>query len=597
MRLSQFIFFDWFKSANLLLTVLLTAGGVLAQPVAAPQGVSPAFPALQNEAAANDTLPGNAWVFVDDKGQLSLDEVVSRFEAGEGKRVVTEQVMATAGGSAVWYRLQFPQLQTSMPMVLALPHPGLDTADFYRLALHVDGSYTWAVQRSGDMRPVADWPIPNLYPAFHLALGPGEILTGYLRVTNIYPVSVNWTLWDNSSFHDHMKNWYLVLGIYTGLVFLMIVVSCIQGVSLREPIHFVYAGYVMVVAVAQLSLTGLGGEYFWPRLAWWNDRSLSTLALASGVLLHLFFRRLLADRQLPGVSLWLLLMALLGGLLVLGSLAPNRAPFLRFFGPYYALSLLTYLGVAIWYVQRRPRVGWWIFAGVVCLSFGAIFPILRLFGLMPTTLATQYGAQAGAALQIPLLMAGLYFRSREKRATFVRIGAMTTVDPLTGVASHRVLLRRIDKLLERQKLHSGEGAVIRIQVSNLQAIRKEHGLETAETAVVQAGALLTGMAREGDTVARHRDGDFVLILHGRLSRSWLAELGQRLIARGLAECPSLPAGTVLYLKLAVAEAPLPETDSALLLKSLDEVLGELARRSGTGLKFVGRPDDAGAVPC
>lgn len=571
----------------LLLAGAMVAALALGQPLVADEAVQPPL-ALPSESAANDELQASAHVLVDEKGRLGLEEVIRRFGSGEGEAVVTHRIMPMAGGSAVWYQLQFPQLQTAMPMILGLPHPGLDTADFYRPALQGDGSYRWAVQRSGDQRPVAEWPVANLYPAFNLTLGPGEMLTGYLRVTNIYPVSLNWKLWEASRFHDHMKNGYLLLGIYIGLVFLMVVVSCVQAVSWQEPIHFLYAGYVTVVALTQLCLTGLGGEYFWPRLAWWNDRSLSTLALSSSALLHLFFRRLLADRALPLVSMWLLLMALSGGALVIGSLAPDRTPVMPLVAPYYVLGLLTYLGVAGWYAWRRPRVGLWILAGVACLAAGAIFPILRLFGLLPATLATQYGAQAGAALQIPLLLVGLYFGSREKRASLVRMGAMPTVDPLTGVASHRVLMRRIGRLLERQKRDRDEGAVIRVRIGNLPAIRREHGLDVAETAVVQASALLTGMGREGDTVARHREGDFVLMLQGHLTRAGLVELGQRLIARGLAECPSLPPGTVLHLRLAVADSPAPELDAEMLLQRLGKVLLDSGKRSGTGLWFVAR---------
>ncbi|MDB5964682.1 MAG: diguanylate cyclase domain [Polaromonas sp.] len=564
----------------------LAFGG--AASLAVVSGHAQSLQPLAVEASAEEQVRPGARVLVDRSGTWTLPEVIRRFDSGQGEPVLTPHAMPPAGGGAVWYRLQFPRLDTPTPMVLALPHPGLDTADFYRPLQGADGGYQWSGQHSGDRRPVASWPIRNLYPAFSLTLGPGEGQAGYLRVTNVNPVDLNWTLWDANAFHDRMKNWYLGLGMGAGLVFLMLVVSCVQAMSLREPLHFFYAAYVAVLTLSQLSLTGLSGEYFWPHSAWWNDRSLSTLALASSALLHLFFRRLLADRHVPAASNWLLLMALAGAILVACSLAPDRAPFMRLFAPYYVLGLLTYLGVAAWFVRQRPYAGLWILAGMACLACGALFPILRLFGVLPTSLVTQYGAQAGASFQIPLLMVGLYLLSREKRASLLRVGAMPTVDPLTGVASHRVLVRRLERLLERQKRDPGEGAAMRIRVSNLPLIRREHGLDVAETAVVQAGALLTGLAREGDTVARHRDGDFVLILHGQLSRAWLTELGQRLIARGLGECPALPPGTMLTLKLAVCDAPAPRPEAAQLMQSLDDLLAQMAQRPGTGLRFVDR---------
>jgi len=571
---------------SLLLSVwMLGSGKAFAQ---APATVAQAQFEFQTERSAKpetDLKLPDADVFVDNQGTLGVDAVTQRFNAGQGSPVVTAQVMPTSDGRAVWYRLRFFSEMNPEPLVLTLPHPGLDTADFYWPAAASSANPQWIVQRSGDQRPVADWPIRNLYPAFSLTPVTGEATTAYLRVTNIYPVSINWSLSTANSFYNAMKNWYVLLGIYIGLAILIVAVSCIQAVTWREPICYFYAGYVSVVALAQLSLTGLGGEYLWPHLGWWNDRSLSTLALLSSTLLHLFLRRLLADRELPRMAGALLFMALLGGVLMLGSLAPDRTPYLRFFGLYYMLALLTYLCVAGWYAWRRPRVGLWVLAGVLCLTGGAVAPVMRLFGMAPTTLATQYGAQGGAALQIPLLMVGLYFRSREKRASQVRVGALARVDPLTGVASHGVLLQRLKQLLERQK-RTPEGAILRVRLNNAEAIRKEHGLAAAQTAVVQVGALITKLAREGDTVARHSQGDLVWILQGPINHSRIIELAQSLIARALADCPGLPPGSALHLKIALTSAPFSPPQAVLLMGAMGNLLTELSRRPGTGLKFM-----------
>lgn len=588
--------------------LLLAALLVMAFPLkAAAQSLLPSSSgtgtSTSSAAQAQDApIHMDALVLIDVTGDMSVDDVAAAFAAGRGRVYVLDQIMPTDDGRAVWYQLKLPHADTQRSMVMTVPHPGLDTADLYLPTPAVDPlestvtsavkkvDTAWLIQRSGDKVPVAQWPVRNLYPAFELVLGPSEPAVAYLRVTNVYAVSVNWTLRTGDGFRNHMKNWYLLLGIYVGLAILVVAVGLIQGAIWQEPICYLYAAYVAVVAATQLAITGLSGEYFWPTLGWWNDRSLSTLALGCSVLLLVFFHRLIAQRDVPRLSGWLVLMALAGAVLMAGSLAPNRVPFLKMFGFYYVLALATYLFVAGWYIARRPRVGLWIFAGMVCLSAGAAAPVMRLLGLAPTTIATQFGAQGGAALQIPLLMAGLYFRNREKRANQVRVGALTHVDPLTGATNHRVLLHRLSRLLERQRRSPNEGAVIRIRISNILVIRSEHGLEVMQTAVVHAGALVTSMAREGDTVGRHREGDFVWILQGEVTRSRLAEMAQTLIARGLGETPGLPPGVTLQFKLAVDDAPFKPFEAVPLLQALGAVLAEQSKRSGTGLKFLDRAD-------
>jgi len=229
----------------------------------------------------------------------------------------------------------------------------------------------------------------------------------------------------------------------------------------------------------------------------------------------------------------------------------------------------------------------WVLAAMVCLTVGSIFPILRTQGMLPLGTATQYGAQIGAAFEILLLLVALYLRSREKRDNQARVGALTRVDPLTGLGNHRVLLQRLDALLARQRRDPGAGAVLRVRLGNAIDIRQDCGMEAAQSAVVQAGACVAGVASDGDTVARHRDGDFVLILQGHLTRDELTQMAQRLIARGLAESPSLPPNTMLQFRIAVVEAPFNAPDAEQLLHAMGNVLRELSGRSGTGLRFVG----------
>jgi GGDEF domain-containing protein len=569
------------------------AGLLLAHAMALAQETPAEAPASVTSATAQGApfiagrgVPGEGLVFVDPSGALTFEQVRSKFDAGEGQTATPQRIMPTGGGGALWYRLALPEVTAPTPLMLTMPHPNMDSVDLYRPAAEAAGADQWQQQRSGDQIPVAQWPVRHLTPAFELLLQPGETRSTYLRVTHNYPISVPWQLADLQRFHEQSKESYLLLGVYIGLVLLIAMLSAVHALSWRDSIHLFFAGYVLVVAAGQLALTGLGGEFLWPGSAWWNDSAPVALTLTTAALLHLFLRQMVVDRDAPWLTRGLLAMTLIGaGILAAFLVIGNKSSF-NLATPYYVGSMAVYLSVAGWYVWRRPMVGVWVLAAMVCLTVGSIFPILRTQGLLPLGVATQYGAQIGAALEIPLLMVALYLRSREKRDNQARVGALTRADPLTGVGNHRVLLQRLDSLLLRQQRDPGAGAVVRVRLGNAIEIRQEYGMETAQSAVVQAGACITSVAQEGDTVARHRDGDFVLVLQGHLTREQLTHIGQRLIARGLSESPGLPPNTVLQLKVAVAEAPFQATDATLLLQSLGAVLGELAGRSGTAMRFV-----------
>jgi GGDEF domain-containing protein len=584
------------------MAVLLAHAVAVAQETSAsPAGVSPTdAPAAAPLAVAPGPFKagrgvmGEGDVLVDSSGSLTFEQVRSKFDAGEGQPIQPQRIMPTGGGSALWYRLALPAVGVPTPLMLTVPHPNMDSVDLYRPAAAASGAGQWQQERSGDQISVAQWSVRHLTPAFELLLQPGETRPTYLRVAHNYPISVPWQLSDPQSFHEQSKESHLLLGVYIGLVLLIAMMSAVHAVSWRDSIHLFFAGYVLVVAAGQLALTGLGGEFLWPGSAWWNDSAPVALTLTTAALLHLFLRQMVVDRDAPWLTRGLLAMTLIGaGILAAFLVIGNKSSF-NLATPYYVGSMAVYLSVAGWYVWRRPMVGVWVLAAMTCLTVGSIFPILRTQGLLPLGVATQYGAQIGAAFEILLLVVALYLRSREKRDNQARVGALTRADPLTGVGNHRVLLQRLDSLLLRQQRDPGAGAVVRVRLGNAIEIRQDYGMETAQSAVVQAGACITSVAQEGDTVARHRDGDFVLVLQGHLTREKLTDIGQRLIARGLSESPALPPNTVLQLKLVVAEAPFQVTDATLLLQSMGAVLGELAGRSGTAMRFVNTVDSRAA---
>jgi GGDEF domain-containing protein len=113
-------------------------------------------------------------------------------------------------------------------------------------------------------------------------------------------------------------------------------------------------------------------------------------------------------------------------------------------------------------------------------------------------------------------------------------------------------------------------------VANLHVINEEYGREAMEAAMVRAAECVARGAIEGDTVARDKDGDVVLIMEGQSGRSQIAETGRNIIARGLKFSRRLPRGVTLHINVAAACAPLPGVDAATLMGLLDHELVQIA---------------------
>ncbi|HXE49841.1 MAG TPA: diguanylate cyclase, partial [Ramlibacter sp.] len=273
----------------------------------------------------------------------------------------------------------------------------------------------------------------------------------------------------------------------------------------------------------------------------------------------------------------------------LGFVMLGREFFYRAPGVYAVPVMATVLGVLAWYSRRRPAVGLWVLTGMALMVAGTMLPLMHNLGWLPATFVTHYGVQIGAVLEIPLVLIGLYFRSRERRDNRFRLEALSKTDPLTGVGNHRVLMDRLEHLLVRSYRDSILGTVLRVHVANLEVIRAGHGREAAEAAMVRAAECVAREAAATDTVAREEGGDLVLILEGQVTHGHAVYAARNIVANGLQFSDRLPEGVSLTLQVGGARAPLPQTDAAGLLGMLHQVIVELHRDpQRRALRFIDR---------
>jgi two-component system, sensor histidine kinase LadS len=530
----------------------------------------------------------------DSSGQASLAQARAAFDAGHGRAADPREVMPLGRGRAVWYRLVLPPVRTRVQGVLTVPIASIDSVELFRPA----GGAVWTSQRAGDVLPVGEWPVRYLHPAFVMLLQPGDPQpVAYVRVQHSHPLSVDLVLRDLADFNESNKLWHLLLGGYLGFLVLVVVLAVAHAVLWRDAIHLYYGGHVLLVGLVVLSLTGLAGEYIWPWNAWWNDIAPAVLAAAALGGIGLFVREVVAERGRRVLSTVLLVLSALSFLIALGYLWLGRPAVFLAHNVNAGLSMAVFLVATGWYALRHPKVGAWVFAGIAALAIGAAFPVTRNLGLDPPALLTQYGLQLGAALEIPLVFIGLYFRSRERRDNQLRVHGLSRTDPLTGVGSHRALIEGLEQLLERHRRDPLSGAVLRVRVANQAAIAADYGREAAEAAVVRAAECLAHQAREGDTVGREEGGDLVLVMEGRVTREQAVAAGRDVIAAGLKFSGRLPPGVTLSLHVAGACAPLPRPNAQLLLALLGQVLQEIAADpSGRAMRVVRGANGADSEP-
>jgi diguanylate cyclase (GGDEF)-like protein len=543
------------------------------------------------DSAEQESIAAQYWV--DPSGNAPLEVVQVAFAGGNGRHAGPSQVMPLGGVAAVWFQLQLPKVSTPAPAVFTVPIPGVEQVELFR----PDGAGGWRSQRAGDAIAVDHWPVRYLSPAFAFTLQPEETQATYLRIQNSHPVRVTWHLQDAGSFNETAKVWHLALGAYMGVMVLVVLLSVANAVAWRDHVHLFYAVHVVLVGLGVLSLTGLAGEYLWPANAWWNDTASILIPCVSVGWAALFVREVVAERGKWMASGLLFALAAYSLLMGAGFMMFGRGSFYRAPGVYAVPVLLAMVGVLAVFSRRRPEVGLWLLAGKAVIVAGIMLPLMHNLGWLPASFMTRYGVPIGAALEVPLVLIGLYFRSRERRDNRVRVEALSHTDPLTGLSNHRVLMERLGHLIGRSRRDSLLGAVLRVHVANIDAIRKQHGREVASAAMVRAAECVAREAAETDTVGREEGGDIVLVLEGQVTHAHAAFAARNIVAHGLQFSDRLPQGVTLTLRVGGARSPLPHVDAPALLDMLQRLIADLARDpQRRALRFLDGPFRSRTAP-
>jgi diguanylate cyclase (GGDEF)-like protein len=101
--------------------------------------------------------------------------------------------------------------------------------------------------------------------------------------------------------------------------------------------------------------------------------------------------------------------------------------------------------------------------------------------------------------------------SRQLEETTATLEEEATTDPLTGLASRRYFLQRIEQDTAHAIRHGNELTLVRVDIDNFKKLYQTHGDDTADQILVYISRSLQATARTEDTVSRVGGAEFSII--------------------------------------------------------------------------------------
>ena len=525
---------------------------------------------LDADTGANRVDPAIEFLF-DATGQLNLAQIETQSDLQFAP--ISRSKPYLLGNGTLWMRFDAVINNPAPHWRLTIPMPSLDDVTLY----YRDAAGQWVTQQAGDNRPMSTWAQRGRYPVFSLSYELGQSVRYYVQIRHTrVPYSILPRIVSDTRFISSRQNEHMLLGIYFGLAALVLTLALANALSYRDWGFGSYVAYVGLFAAAQAGTVGVAALYWWPEWPVLNNAatiSLTALAAAAG----LWFVRTVTMPRRFSRALDVTMLVLMGLLPLVGLLNATLPDFASYtvYNLLVSASVLVLLVAVAAALVDGDRHARWVALGFLPVLLTAVLPLLRNVGLVSSGFLTDYGLMLGSAIEAPILFYGLHRRVSQHRNLTTRASALRNTDPLTGLHSTRVLVSRLRQLLGAAQRNPQAVALLLIDLTNLAQLKKQHGRESADRAMVTAAVRIRRVAQAKDTVARVGDGQFALLMEDATSAQ-ATDVATKILARGLRPAGALPGAEPLIFHIGVgllgeATGAIPADADACLARMLQAV--------------------------
>ncbi|MBN2079909.1 MAG: ATP-binding protein [Spirochaetes bacterium] len=344
-------------------------------------------------------------ILADESGALTISEASSPAMASRYAPSGFDVPSFGFNSTDYWVRVDLvSRLGRPEEWFLELDYPHMDLFEVY----YTDTDGRPAVKRSGDARPFAEREIDYRNIVFTVPVAAEGRRTLYLHFAGSCSKQFPVILWSPGAFAEKVIEEKFTLGIYYGIILVMIVYNLFIFVFIRDRSYLLYVIYICSYGLVQLAYNGMAYKYLWPSLPAWHTISLPFLIGMAIFWMAIFSRSFLHARDysrtangsllaITGVGVAIMTFSVFGNYLI----AITSAMVLMIAASFVILFSATTC------MKRGYRPARFFLTAWIMFLAGMLLIAMNKLNIVPSLFLTEYAIQIGSALEVTLISVAL----------------------------------------------------------------------------------------------------------------------------------------------------------------------------------------------
>ncbi|WP_284141612.1 ATP-binding protein [Virgibacillus sp. LDC-1] len=343
------------------------------------------------------------YMIKDRKRNFTIEDVTS--EAYQEKFVHADDVEQKGGffESATWLRFEIGNNSDQKDWLLEFAFPLI-----YELQIF-EKTETGVIQltNTGAIYPFGEREFNHRNFVFNLDVEPGQSKVYYVLAVGGGDLHPPINIWSKDAFVEKSQLEFLMLGIFYGIIFVMILYNLFLYFSLKIKSYLYYVIVITFTLLGKLSINGFGFQYLWPSYPEWNLIATPFWVSMACIFIVIFTKNFLdVSAYIPSFQ------KLAYFLIAVNALVIVSLPFSHYVGLSIMLfgafsTFFTVLTTAIVCLKKGARQARFYIVGWIVFLTGVAITILERAVIIPYSIFTEYAGQGALVIEVVLLSLAL----------------------------------------------------------------------------------------------------------------------------------------------------------------------------------------------